>query len=833
MRKGMKKCAVLLLAATMVFEAAPMTANAEEVSATTAAEAVMMAEKAAAREQKKSVKIVTEESIEVTVTETPIQVADVDSDVEVPDVVMGSIITGTTGPNRGISFSYNSTTKALTISGSDYGFCGGYIKDPITGETINDEPVSAFDNIATDIETIVVQNCTLSGPIYYMFANQKNLKSVTFSNVNTTHAIDMAGMFYGCESLVSLDLSGLNTANVEYMELMFAGCTNLTNLNVSTFNTANVIEMWSMFEECTKINNLNLTSFDTSNATDISSMFFACESLTSLNLKSFKTHNVKYFEFMFDGCASLQSLDISGFNTAKGENFVFMFAGCSGLKYLDLKHFNTANALYMSGMFAECTALESLNISSFNTAKTESMVYMFSNCSKLANLDLSNFNTANVIFINGMFSGCSSLESLKISNFKTQAVEDMGFMFADCMKLKTLDVSNFNTSNVISMDGMFSGCCALKDINLSSFDTSKVTSMDMFMWCCESLEKVDLSSFDLSALQEVSSFLSDCDNLNVVYTPKTIAAGKSLQLPGSFNVETGGMISEITRDNCNKVLMRNVPATRAIALSVPKAATKLTIDNNMQFTVTVAGEALPVAMHREYKWTVSDPNVLSVSDKGVVTGVGMGTATVTCTSKFNAAETASYQFTIEMPFTDIKATDWQYPYVLYAYQNNLMGGKGEGKFDMNGNITRGEFVTVLYSNASKPSVTYEACFTDVPQGQWFADAVIWAKQNNVTAGNPDGTFGVYNNITREQLVLMLYQYAKNNGIATEGVTEDLSSFADASKVSSWAAEAMKWGVQNSIIGGKNKADGTYLEPQGKTARGECATMMMRFVELAK
>lgn len=74
-----------------------------------------------------------------------------------------------------------------------------------------------------------------------------------------------------------------------------------------------------------------------------------------------------------------------------------------------------------------------------------------------------------------------------------------------------------------------------------------------------------------------------------------------------------------------------------------------------------------------------------------------------------------------------------------------------------------------------------------------------------------------------------------NALAAEegAATTDLTSYADLDKVSTWAVDALTWAVQNDIIGGKVRDDVSYLEPKESTTRGECATMMMRYVELAK
>lgn len=274
---------------------------------------------------------------------------------------------------------------------------------------------------------------------------------------------------------------------------------------------------------------------------------------------------------------------------------------------------------------------------------------------------------------------------------------------------------------------------------------------------------------------------------------------------------------------------------QVLPISLTADVQKLLVDSGLQLRIKINEVYQPISVNTDYDWTVEPAGVVEVSENGMLNGLGVGTATVTCTHKDYPVRTASFEVEIEIPFADIKLTDWQYPYVVYAYKNNLMSGKKEHVFDMNGKLTRAEFVTVLYSYSGKPEVTYEQYFSDVEEGKWFADAIIWAKQNNVTAGNPDGTFGVNNNINREQLVVMLYGYAKNKGLVTGQVQTDLSAYSDLDKVSTWAREAFSWAVQNGIVSGKtNKVDNTpILDPKGNASRGECATIMKGFVESTK
>lgn len=143
-------------------------------------------------------------------------------------------------------------------------------------------------------------------------------------------------------------------------------------------------------------------------------------------------------------------------------------------------------------------------------------------------------------------------------------------------------------------------------------------------------------------------------------------------------------------------------------------------------------------------------------------------------------------------------------------------------------MTRAMLVTVLWRYAGEP-VEGTNNFTDIPSGQWYTNAVVWAATNGIVNGVGDNKFNPDGNISREQMATILYRYSDSQGIDTSAST-DLNSFPDASKVSGYAADAIKWAVAEGLING---SDGKLL-PQGNATRAQVATILMRFIEnLAK
>lgn len=182
--------------------------------------------------------------------------------------------------------------------------------------------------------------------------------------------------------------------------------------------------------------------------------------------------------------------------------------------------------------------------------------------------------------------------------------------------------------------------------------------------------------------------------------------------------------------------------------------------------------------------------------------------------------------TTELNFTDVKESDWFYKGVAYVVDKGVMSGVSENQFDPSGKLTRAMLVQMLYNMESRPACDAENAFIDVPVGQWYTDAVIWANDEKIVSGMGDGLFAPNMEITREQMVVMLYNYAKYKGYDVTA-SADLSKFADNASVSTWAQPAMQWAVAEGYISGMGD---NQLAPHGTATRAEIASVIMRFME---
>ena len=145
-------------------------------------------------------------------------------------------------------------------------------------------------------------------------------------------------------------------------------------------------------------------------------------------------------------------------------------------------------------------------------------------------------------------------------------------------------------------------------------------------------------------------------------------------------------------------------------------------------------------------------------------------------------------------------------------------------------MNRAMLVSVLHRQAGSPSQSGGPSFADVPDGQWYSESVRWGAANGVTSGTGENSFSPFTQVTREQTVTMMYNYAVQYRKLDPGTGADLSRYADAGRVNSWAQSAMAWAVQNGIISGVGSGSSLSLEPQRSATRAEMATMLRAFCE---
>ena len=180
---------------------------------------------------------------------------------------------------------------------------------------------------------------------------------------------------------------------------------------------------------------------------------------------------------------------------------------------------------------------------------------------------------------------------------------------------------------------------------------------------------------------------------------------------------------------------------------------------------------------------------------------------------------------MSLPYTDVSWDHWAYTAIKRMYTRNLMVGVDDKTFAPDLTLTRAMLAVILYARAGEPAVTAENKFSDVPTGQWYTNAVIWAAENGIVAGCGDGTFRPDAAVTRAQAAVMLCGFAAFSG---DDVTAraDLSAFGDAADVPSWAQAELQWTVARQLIVGR---DGKLLAPNDAVTRAEMASILSAYI----
>ena len=187
-------------------------------------------------------------------------------------------------------------------------------------------------------------------------------------------------------------------------------------------------------------------------------------------------------------------------------------------------------------------------------------------------------------------------------------------------------------------------------------------------------------------------------------------------------------------------------------------------------------------------------------------------------------------------FRDMPAPDiWAHAGLDYCIDRGYINGLSATTVAPSGTCTRAQLVCILYRIQGEPKVVegYEldklrAPFDDVPRGQWYTNAIWWAKFTGIVNGTSATTFDPNGQITREQLAAILYRYTAKYAPDATGNAASLAAYPDAGSVSAYARDAMAWAVGNGLISGIPYGKTDYLEPGGSATRAQVATILMRY-----
>lgn len=174
---------------------------------------------------------------------------------------------------------------------------------------------------------------------------------------------------------------------------------------------------------------------------------------------------------------------------------------------------------------------------------------------------------------------------------------------------------------------------------------------------------------------------------------------------------------------------------------------------------------------------------------------------------------------VALPFTDVKEGDACYAAVQYVYTNKLMAGTTDTTFEPEAPLQRAMLAQILYNKEGAKDVATESKYTDVEIGRWYATASLWAADKGLMTGVSETEFAPKENLTVEQLVQILYNYAK-----FKGVDVTVATATDVATASDWAKDAMSWAVSLKLVA----AD---VDAKADATRAQVAEMLMLTADL--
>lgn len=174
---------------------------------------------------------------------------------------------------------------------------------------------------------------------------------------------------------------------------------------------------------------------------------------------------------------------------------------------------------------------------------------------------------------------------------------------------------------------------------------------------------------------------------------------------------------------------------------------------------------------------------------------------------------------VALPFTDVKEGDACYAAVQYVYANKLMAGTTDTTFEPEASLQRAMLAQILYNKEGATDVATESAYTDVEIGRWYATSCLWAADKGLMNGVSETEFAPKANLTVEQLVKVLYDYAKSKGV---DVTVETAT--DVATASDWAKDAMSWAVSLKLVA----AD---VDAKADATRAQVAEMLMLTADL--
>ena len=676
--------------------------------------------------------------------------------------------------NSDIEYEENSDGEVVVYK-ANYHVKNVEIPSMIAGKVVTEIGGSAFSG-CDDLETISLPN-TIKKINYSAFFGCKSIENISIpDSVNEIGS----GAFVDCILLKNINIpKGVK----EIDSNTFGGCTSLRYVN----GLENVTTIWSgAFKGCTSLEKISLLG------------------VTWIQNNS------------FEKCSSLSEVILSKKIYRIDNN---AFKDCISLKNIELPE-----SLYDIGAGAFYnTGLTSITIPSKITDINQNL---FRHCTSLENVIL----PKNIKWIgDSAFKGCTALENITIDN-KEAGIYDDENVFSD-----NIMITGYENSKVYYYARYYGR--KFKNIETGEISQIKITPQS-YLDC--------MPTQNVKAVGVTSVNKKDIENKAVLCTQKPIEENSYKQLKAKVeelakNCKTNAeKVQNITSWIYSNMEYYSYENTTADAYEICNTFIKLKgndnaytmLENYMLYlckipTATVEGlnSRIWSAAYIDGKWVYID----AVNGKYDVRDLKTYSINYAYDGKLYMIEDPSQGAKAlkeikEIPFADVEINGWEYTAVRYMWQNEYISGVTSAFFAPNMKLTRGMLVTILHNMEGKPYVAGKCKFPDVQNTQeYYYNAIKWASSNKIVSGYNNGKFGPDDNITREQVAVILWKYSKYKG-TYKAVKADYSQFKDSKNISSFAREGMNWAVGSGVITGSNG----MLNPLGTATRAEVASMIFKY-----
>ncbi|MBR9937643.1 leucine-rich repeat protein [Oscillospiraceae bacterium Marseille-Q3528] len=490
--------------------------------------------------------------------------------------------------------------------------------------------------------------------------------------------------------------------------------------------------------------------------------FYCATKLKTISLPS-TLQNIN--DEAFFSCESLEKVELHEGITSIGAR---AFYACTSLKELLLPK---SLEVIKAAAFGNCKSLSQITIPD-SVRNIESSA--FSNCTNLQELTLPE-GVQEVA--DNAFSGCTSLTKVSI---ESEQVSLGANAFLGCTSLKSMS----SAGRLALGDSAFDSCTTLETFDCKGGVTAVGAKA---FYNCGKLRAITLAE----PLSEIRGHaFNGCSSLTEITLPKTVTQIRTYAFHGCKSLKD----IYILNGNCK--IYSNA--------------------NTISATAVIHGQAISTA--KEYA-SQYKRKFVALSDDN--TGENNGKDDPKADMPEVGKKGDLYDDVLE-------TSGWRYEAIKYVKDHGIMNGiSGTRNFAPDEPLTRAMFATIIYRMEGSPKASYSAKFPDVPDGNYFSVPIIWANKAGIINGHSNtGLFGTRENITREDMVVIMYRYCKYKSVATADWA-DLGQYPDEGEVSGYAKEAVQWAVANGIIKGRSNTG--MLDPKGNATRVETAAVIQRFM----